>query len=123
MVELITPAEFARRQGVTPQAVHRAIGCGMKRSRQQGHYLMGAIVSAVAECILRKHRSASHDPRRTRQRQGPVAEFATITEARRWAESFGTTADQCAIRRGGREVALHVRDTSGDGTHWFKATI
>lgn len=28
MVELITPAEFARRQGVTPQAVHRAIKRG-----------------------------------------------------------------------------------------------
>ena len=36
MVELITPAEFARRQGVTPQAVHRAI----KRGRQKAGELV-----------------------------------------------------------------------------------
>ena len=56
-------------------------------------------------------------------RQGPVAEFGTITDARRWAESFGTTGDQCAIRRGGRTVALHCRDTSGDGRRWVKARL
>lgn len=32
-------------------------------------------------------------------RQGPTAEFATIREAREWAESFGTTDDQATIRR------------------------
>ncbi len=56
-------------------------------------------------------------------RQGPVAEFASIAEARRWAESFGTTAHQCVIRRGQRVVARHQRDPSGAGTRWFKATV
>lgn len=56
--------------------------------------------------------------------RGPVDDFDTITEARRWAESFGTTADRCVIAtRSGRVVAEHVRDTNGDGTRWFRATI
>jgi hypothetical protein len=57
-------------------------------------------------------------------RQGPVAEFTTITAARRWAEEYGTTADSCTIRdTKGREVALHRRDTSGDGMRWFAAAL
>ncbi|MDP2350088.1 MAG: hypothetical protein Q8M74_02915 [Chloroflexota bacterium] len=53
---------------------------------------------------------------------GPMATFATIRECRRWAEAYGTTADRCTIAaRSGRVVALHVRDTSGDGTRWYRS--
>ena len=40
-------------------------------------------------------------------RQGPVAEFDTVREARQWAESYGTTADSCTIRdaKGGRAMS------------------
>lgn len=66
---------------------------------------------------------------------GPVATFERIADARRWAEAHGTTADECAIvdltrwapradhpDRGRPVVALHRRDTSGDGSGWFRAT-
>jgi hypothetical protein len=57
-------------------------------------------------------------------RQGPIAEFATITAARRWAEEYGTTADVCTIRDAkGREVALHCRDMNGNGLRWFRSAI
>lgn len=53
---------------------------------------------------------------------GPMARFATIREARSWAESYGTTADRCVIMtRNGRVVAEHRRDTSGDGSRWYRA--
>lgn len=51
----------------------------------------------------------------------------TITAARAVAEEYGTTASSCSILktnvRGGayKQVARHVRDTSEDGTRWFKA--
>lgn len=54
-------------------------------------------------------------------RQGPIAEFPTVREARKWAESFGVAADKATIRRGKKSVAEHRRDTSGDGRRWFKA--
>jgi hypothetical protein len=54
---------------------------------------------------------------------GPSETFATITEARSWAESYGTTADSCAIYRAGRLVGRHVRDTAGNGMRWYRATI
>ena len=54
--------------------------------------------------------------------RGPVAEFKTIREARAWAESYGTTADRCTIRRGDKVIAVHARDTSGSGDRWFRAT-
>jgi hypothetical protein len=55
---------------------------------------------------------------------GPIAEFSTIRECRKFAESYGTTADWCVIEdRRGRKVAEHRRDSSGDGTRWFRATI
>lgn len=57
-------------------------------------------------------------------KQGPAAEFPTITAARAWAEEYGTTADRCTITSTqGRIVAEHRRDTSGDGTRWFKSTL
>ena len=55
--------------------------------------------------------------------QGPICEFPTISEARKWAESYGTTADWCSIRLAGREIASHRRDSNGDGTRWFRASI
>ena len=72
----------------------------------------------------------SRDPRRYRAELSgpswtiaPTAMFATIREARRWAESYGTGADRCAIiaTRSGHVVAEHRRDTSGDGRRWFRA--
>jgi hypothetical protein len=52
---------------------------------------------------------------------GPVATFPTISAAREWAEAYGTTADRCEITdHKGRVVSVHVRDTSGDGTRWFR---
>lgn len=55
---------------------------------------------------------------------GPTREFSTIAEARRWAESFGTTADRCVIATpSGRVVAEHRRDPSGDGTRWYRAIV
>jgi hypothetical protein len=54
----------------------------------------------------------------------PKTEHSTITLARRWAEEYGTTADLCVIHdHRGREVARHVRDTSGDGTRWHRGTV
>lgn len=54
---------------------------------------------------------------------GPVqADFETITDARKWAESYGDTADICYVSRNGITVALHVRDTDGDSMRWFRAT-
>ena len=56
--------------------------------------------------------------------QGPVAEFPTITAARKWAEEYGTTADCCTITDAkGREVANHRRDSNGDGTRWYRASV
>ena len=57
-------------------------------------------------------------------REGPIAEFDTIREARQWAEAYGTAADRCSIRDAqGREVGLHCRDTSGHGLRWFRAEL
>lgn len=56
--------------------------------------------------------------------RGPVADFPTIRECRRWAEEYGTTADYCHIyNRKGSLVAAHHRDTSGDGMRWFRGGI
>jgi hypothetical protein len=56
--------------------------------------------------------------------QGPKGEFATMRECRQFAESFGTTADHCAIYDAkGRLIASHRRDRNGDGTIWFRAAI
>ena len=53
---------------------------------------------------------------------GPTADFQTITAARKWAESYGNTADQCVIHdRKGELVAVHCRDQNGDGMRWYKA--
>lgn len=55
---------------------------------------------------------------------GPTAEFPTITACRKWAEEYGTTADWCSIEDSkGREVACHRRDSSKDGTRWYRAAI
>lgn len=55
---------------------------------------------------------------------GPTAAFATITEARKWAESYGSTADHCRITNGkGETVALHIRDANSNGQRWFKAAL
>lgn len=57
-------------------------------------------------------------------RQGPTAESHTIRECRKWAESFGTTADWCTITDAkGNVVGSHRRDSNGDGMRWFIATI
>jgi hypothetical protein len=54
--------------------------------------------------------------------RGPRLECATIREARKTAEEYGTTADYCYIYNAkGRLVGSHHRDTSGDGTRWFRA--
>lgn len=57
---------------------------------------------------------------------GPEHDFPTIREARAWAESYGTTADACHIYRQPSDylypVASHRRDSSGDGSRWFRAT-
>lgn len=54
--------------------------------------------------------------------QGPKAAFDTITDARQWAESYGTTADWCRITdRSGRVAAQHRRSTEGDGRKWYKS--
>lgn len=56
--------------------------------------------------------------------QGPEASFDTITECRKFAESYGNTADRCAItNRKGVQVASHVRSTEGDGMDWFRAAF
>ena len=53
---------------------------------------------------------------------GPVASFATMREARAWAEEYGSTADSCSIYDNrGNLVALHKRDSRADGTAWFRA--
>lgn len=56
-------------------------------------------------------------------RQSPAthtANFNTIADARQWAQGHGNAADWCVIRCGGREVARHERDTTGDGLRWFR---
>ena len=58
---------------------------------------------------------------------GPTADFSTIAEARRWSESYGTTADSCRIvnlkQTGHPIVAIHVRDTSGNGRRWYRGGV
>jgi hypothetical protein len=52
---------------------------------------------------------------------GPKAGFNTITEARKWAESYGITADKCYIQDvKDRTVAIHIRSMEGCGRNWFK---
>ena len=52
-----------------------------------------------------------------------VSEVSTITAARVWAESYGTTADRCVVRRPrGKVVAVYIRDTASPGLRWYKAT-
>jgi hypothetical protein len=54
----------------------------------------------------------------------PSAEFATIRECRQHAESYGSTADHCVIAdRKNRIVGRHIRDKSGDGMRWYRATF
>ena len=58
-------------------------------------------------------------------RVGPYRGCATLTEARQWAESFGTTADSCFVYRGryGASIAaLFRRDPEGNGERWYRAT-
>jgi hypothetical protein len=56
--------------------------------------------------------------------RGPRAEFATVREARAWALDYGRLADVCHIRDAkGRVVAIHPRDTSGQGDRWFRAEV
>jgi hypothetical protein len=47
--------------------------------------------------------------------------FDTITAARHWAQSYGTTADACAIFHGTstKLVARHVRNPTTN--RWYKA--
>ena len=49
--------------------------------------------------------------------------FYRLTDARQWAESFGTTADSLVVSRprSGTVVAVYRRDRNGDGSRWFKA--
>lgn len=51
--------------------------------------------------------------------QGPIAEFRTVTEARRWAASYGATADWAILYRGSKIVGRHYRDITGDGLRWY----
>jgi hypothetical protein len=54
--------------------------------------------------------------------RGPTAKFATIREAREWAEGYGTTADWCEIHDAkNRLVGQHRRDPNGNGQDWFRA--
>ncbi|CAB4144323.1 hypothetical protein UFOVP469_24 [uncultured Caudovirales phage] len=55
---------------------------------------------------------------------GPTAEYPTITDCRKWAEEYGTTADWCSITDSkGREVGSPRRDSNGDGTRWYRASF
>ena len=55
---------------------------------------------------------------------GADADFATIREARRWAESFGDTANHCTVRTAsGSVVAEHRRDANDDGRRWFRVAM
>lgn len=52
--------------------------------------------------------------------QGPIVQFATIREARAWAESQGDLADWCSIKNNrGDLVASHRRDRSAH--RWYRA--
>ena len=54
--------------------------------------------------------------------QGPVQQFATIREARAWAEGYGDTADRCTITdTKGSVVASHRRNPNAPGG-WYRAT-
>ncbi len=79
------------------------------------HYRLSADASARPGPLHRQ-------PIRSSWAEGPAASFATIREARQWAEEFGTTADRCTITDRGRAVVEHRRDTNGDGTRWYRAT-
>lgn len=53
---------------------------------------------------------------------GPVQQFATIREARAWAEAYGSTADYCVVTDArGRRVAEHRRDPST--SRWFRCAV
>ena len=52
--------------------------------------------------------------------RGPEAEFATMREARAWAEEYGSTADYCIITdKSGCVVGSHRRVNG----RWFRAAI
>jgi hypothetical protein len=57
--------------------------------------------------------------------RGPELPCATITEARKLAESYGNMADYCRIERATdrKTVAFHRRDTNGNGMRWYKASF
>ena len=62
--------------------------------------------------------------------KGPKAKFATVKEARAWAESHGDTADWCNIYKPSRSrgqglklVASHRRDPNGDGMSWYRSVL
>jgi hypothetical protein len=51
---------------------------------------------------------------------GPAQQFPSIKACRDWAESYGDTADWCAIAdTSGTIVARHQRDRSTNG--WYRA--
>lgn len=55
---------------------------------------------------------------------GVTAEFATVVEAREWAEAHGRLASRCYIRgRDGATYAEHRRDRSGDGMAWYDSNL
>ncbi len=56
---------------------------------------------------------------------GPCGEFGTIRECRKFAESYGTTADYAYIYSGRSDdpVAMHRRNMEGGGTDWYKANV
>lgn len=55
--------------------------------------------------------------------RGPEIKVDKLSEARAWAEAYGTTADWCNVYRGDRLIARYCRDTNAPGTKWFKTTI
>ena len=55
---------------------------------------------------------------------GPSARFDSLRECLAYAESYGTTADRCTVQDAhGNQVDSYARDTAGDGTRWYRASL
>lgn len=100
----------------------------------EAHPISGRPIPALRQDVREALRIADAiEPRREHREMtdyvatmdtGAEADFATIREARRWAESFGDAADLCTVRTAsGRVVAEHRRDSNGDGRRWFRAAM
>lgn len=111
MAELISPAEFSRRMGVTPQAVHRAIKKGRLTQLPDGK-----LDAAVAGIQWQENRKRAANGTRTQSRTAPTprdvpcdsgAVPSLETSKRRQAFHEANIAEMREKQKAGELVVLH----------------